>query len=134
MAMLLDNNILSTHLKRPDLTFSKFVQHGGQICTSQIVVAELYTWCFKAANEVKRERRRASVVQLLADVPPLPFDDDCAWKFGELRARFRDDEAGSLDLMIAATAIIRDLTVVTNDRDFDIIKERLPDLHVIDWL
>ncbi len=57
MGLLLDTNILSTHLKRPDLTFSKFTQHGGRLCTSQIVVAKLYAWCFTFGDPHERAPR-----------------------------------------------------------------------------
>jgi predicted nucleic acid-binding protein len=130
MGLLLDTNILSTHLKRPDLTFSKFTQHGGQLCTSQIVVAELYAWCFTFGDP---HERRATVDRLLADVPPLAFDDECSWTFGELRARLGSAFA-VLDLMIAATAIVREAIAVSHDADFKLMQAHVAELQVVDWL
>lgn len=134
MALLLDTNILSTHLKQRALTFSRMIQHAGQLCTSQIVVAELYAWCCATDDEMNRLRRRQSVDYLLRDVPPLPFDDECSWKFGELRNMFGTHEAESLDLMIAATALVLDFTVVSHDDDFLKMRVKVPELNVVDWL
>ena len=86
MGLLLDTNIISTHLKRPDMTFSKFVQHDGQLCTSQIVVAELYVWCWLSPNSIQR---RQKVDAILTQAQPIAFDGECAWRFGELRERSR---------------------------------------------
>jgi predicted nucleic acid-binding protein len=110
------------------------IQYGGQLCTSQIVVAELYAWCCSTDDEIHRRHKRDSVVRLLKDVPPLPFDNECSWKFGELRNVFGAHEAESFDLMIAATALVRDLTVVSHDDDFLKMTIKVPELNVVDWL
>jgi tRNA(fMet)-specific endonuclease VapC len=70
---------------------------------------------------------------LLADVAVVSFDDTSAKEFGRLRGTLaRQGVAVSrIDLMIAAVALTRNLTLVThNTVDF----ENIPDLRVQDWL
>jgi tRNA(fMet)-specific endonuclease VapC len=47
----------------------------------------------------------------------LSFDEPCAEKFGERRGtlRRRGIEVGPMDLMIAAAALVHDLTLVTHN-------------------
>ena len=129
MGLLLDTNIVSTHLKRPALTFSKFTQHGGQLYTSQIVVAELYVWCCQSSDPL---RRRLTVDDLLTKVRPVAFDSECAWRFAELRTALKEHDA--VDLMIAATALVHNHVLVSHDEHFNGIRARFPDLRVVDWL
>jgi predicted nucleic acid-binding protein len=44
MSFLLDTNICAAHLKRPSGLIHRFVQHGGGLFISTIVLGELYTW------------------------------------------------------------------------------------------
>ena len=96
MALLLDTTILSMHLKRPDLTFTRFITHGGQLCTSQVVVGELYAWAYLAKTRESHENRVESIENLRSQVEVLPFDDNCAKKFGELKAEI-GTAAGAVD-------------------------------------
>ena len=43
MSFLLDTNICSAHLRRPAGLAHRMIQYGGRLCTSEIVVAELYS-------------------------------------------------------------------------------------------
>ena len=129
MGLLLDTNIISTHLKRPGSTFSKFNQYSGQLYTAQIVVAELYVWCAQAANS---HGRRMRVDDLLKQVKPIAFDNDCAWKYAEIRVRCGAHDLA--DLMIAATALVHNHVVVSHDRHFNDIASKVADLQVVDWL
>jgi predicted nucleic acid-binding protein len=60
-------------------------------------------------------------------------DRRIAEKFGEIRARLLDHgrSVAGMDLLIAATALIHDLTLVThNTIDF----RSIPDLRLSDWI
>jgi tRNA(fMet)-specific endonuclease VapC len=51
----------------------------------------------------------------------MEFDNDCAMEFGRLRVQLRRKGVtiGAMDLLIAATALVHDLTLVTNnEQDF----------------
>ena len=64
---------------------------------------------------------------------PIPFDADCAEEFGRVRADLRRQgiSVDDMDLLIGATALVYDLTVVThNTRHF----RQIPGLRLEDWL
>lgn len=130
MSFLLDTNVISEHLRRPSGLTHRFVQHSGRLYTSTICLAELYVWAFR------RDRSTpvvATLNQLLEDiVAPLVFDNDCAEEFGRLRINLRSRGLGidGMDLMIAATATLYDLTLVThNTAHF----QEIPGLRLRDW-
>jgi predicted nucleic acid-binding protein len=73
------------------------------------------------------------LLDLLNDVRVLEVTEDIARKFGELRAALFDAglSVPEMDLMIAATALVHNLTVVThNVQDF----ANVPGLSIDDWL
>ena len=75
----------------------------------------------------------ASIQDLLRDVQVLPFDEECALRFGQVRGELlrKGISVNTTDLMIAAMAIVHDLTLVThNSSDF----RGVPQLRMEDWL
>ena len=67
------------------------------------------------------------------EVRRLDFDDDCAKRFGQVRAELLERGVGvsPLDLRIAAVALVHDLTLVThNTADF----RNIPGVRLEDWL
>jgi tRNA(fMet)-specific endonuclease VapC len=61
----------------------------------------------------------------LAPLEVLPFDEAAVWVYGELRADLerRGEAIGALDTMIAAHALSRGATLVTNNlREFSRVK------------
>ena len=70
--------------------------------------------------------------QFFANLPSLPFDDDAAEHFGDIRATLarQGKPIGPYDLQIAAIARAHGLIVVThNTREFT----RVPGLMLEDW-
>jgi tRNA(fMet)-specific endonuclease VapC len=119
MSYLLDTDICSAHLKRPSGLTHRFVQHSGRLHIPSIVLGELYAWAYRR-NEPKSLIDRIES-ELLPDVRVLDFDRDCAIEFGQLRGTLlkRGIAVSRSDLLIAATALFHDLTLVThNTRDF----------------
>ncbi len=109
----------------------RFVQHAGRLYTSSVALAELYDWAFRRTDPAAA----VAVVDkmLLHEVATIGFDDDCAKECGRLRVELRRQGIGTaaLDLLIAAVALLYDLTLVThNTKDF----ERIPGLRLEDWL
>ena len=94
-------------------------------------LAELYDWV-NGRNDP--DPLRASVQKLLThEVGLIPFDADCAEEFGRVRADLRRQgiSVDNMDLLIGATALVYDLTVVTNNtRHF----RHIPGLRLDDWL
>jgi tRNA(fMet)-specific endonuclease VapC len=73
------------------------------------------------------------LLKLLSDVTILDADQTAAWKFGEVRAQLLDQgqPVAAVDLMIAATALVKGYTVVThNTQHFS----KVPGLTVEDWM
>jgi predicted nucleic acid-binding protein len=131
VSFLLDTNVLSVHLRRPSGLFHRFVQHSGRLYTSSVSLSELYVWVFGRPDPVPT---RAAVEKLITyEVNVIPFDADCAEEFGRLRAKLRPKgvNVDNMDLLIAATALVYDLTLVThNTAHF----ENIPNLRLEDWL
>jgi tRNA(fMet)-specific endonuclease VapC len=67
-------------------------------------------------------------VRFFSTIPVVPFDMACELQFQALRAmRLR---VGSRDLRIAATALVQNVVLITqNRRDF----EQVPGLRLDDW-
>jgi tRNA(fMet)-specific endonuclease VapC len=130
VSFLLDTDICSAHLKGDRQVWQKFLQHTGQLHISTISLGELYTWaCRKGVSP----KRRQSLQDLLQDVTALDVTAAVSEKFGELRAELLDAGQGTpdMDLLIAATALVHDFTLVThNVKDF----AKVPGLRVQDWL
>ena len=130
MSFLLDTDICSFHLRgRPSL-ISRFIQYSGRLSISTISLGELYTWGFSAPNPTTRTRL---IQELLTDVTLLPFDANCAERFGKLEAALIPNgiTVPAVDLMIASVALTHDLTMVThNTKHYDSI----PGLRLEDWL
>lgn len=68
-------------------------------------------------------------------VSPPPEGDariSVAERLADLLARARDERrrAGAMDAIIAATALVHDLVVWTQDDDFEVIAELAPELRV----
>jgi predicted nucleic acid-binding protein len=82
---------------------------------SIISLAELYRGVFNSANPERNERR---LEEFLQDVSIVELDKETCTIYGRERARLQ--RAGRLisdmDLLIAATALRHDLTLLTNNR------------------
>ena len=131
MSYLLDTNICSAHLKRSAGLTHYFIQHSGRLSVPTIVVGELYTWAHHHPTPQLFIDRIEN--DLLRDIIVLDFDKACCIEFGRLNGRLltRGIVVSPPDLIIAATALVHDLTLVThNTRDF----QKIPDLRLEDWL
>ncbi len=97
---------------------------SGRISVSSITVAELYEGAFNSANP---QARLVVFRHFLSPYAVLNLNDGIAEQFAEARAflRRRGEMIPDLDLMIGATALYYDLTLLTfNVRHF----QRIPDL------
>jgi predicted nucleic acid-binding protein len=130
MSFLLDTDTCSAHLKQKGNLTHKFLQHMGRLHISVITVGELYTWALRANASPQRS---LALSDLLDDVQVIAIDEVIAHKFGEVRASLLDIgmSVQEMDLMIAATALVHNLTVVThNVQDC----ANVPGLAIDDWL
>jgi predicted nucleic acid-binding protein len=62
----------------------------------------------------------------------LPYDEAVAERLAGLiaAARTRGRRAGAMDAIIAATALVHDLAVWTQDDDFEVLADLAPELRV----
>ncbi len=130
MSFLLDTNTCSAYLKGKRAVGNRFLQYTGGLHVSAITMGELYTWALRAAAH---PGRAASVYDLLNDLTLLDVTRDVARTFGELRAERFDRclPPPEMDLLIASTALVHDLTLVThNAKDYI----NVPGLRMTDWL
>jgi tRNA(fMet)-specific endonuclease VapC len=130
VSFLVDTDICSAHLKQSGKVTARFVQYMGRLHVSAVTVAELFTWALRAKAPPQRLR---GVLDMVNDMTFVPVDQDVARKFGELRAALLDagQPKPQMDLLIAATALVHGMTLVThNTRDYMAI----PGLTLDDWL
>jgi predicted nucleic acid-binding protein len=87
---------------------------------SVVTLAELQAGVL-AASDTQVRARRLATVDALADIAVLPVDESVALAWARLRVYLAETSqwVNANDLWIAATAISRDLPVVTQDSDFD---------------
>ncbi len=101
----------------------------NSIYTCSVVRAELVFGSFRSSHP---EENLIRVKRLLNRFKSVPFDDQAADVYGEIRAQLTGQGLiiGPNDLMIAATALVHGLTLVThNTREF----ERVKGLLIEDW-
>lgn len=128
---MLDTNVCIRVLRdRPPSARARFNAEAGGLCISAVTLAELL---HGAAKSDRLAEKRHEVERLTARLEVLPFDDEAAGHFGDIRAGLERQGRviGPYDLMIAAHARSRGLAVVTgNLGEFS----RVPGLRCEDWL
>ena len=101
----------------------------SQIRVSSVTRAELLYGARRSARVAENLRLLAA---FFAPLVSLPFDDSCAEQYGALRASLAaaGRPIGPDDLLIAATALAHDATLVTHNlRQFS----RVAGLKIEDW-
>jgi tRNA(fMet)-specific endonuclease VapC len=105
------------------------VVSAEDVSVSVVTLAEAWTGCRKSQSPDKWLRAWRHFV---TPFRILDFDSECADASSRIRARLerKGTMIGGNDCMIAATALIHDLTLVThNTGEF----RRVPRLRIVDW-
>lgn len=100
-----------------------------QLRLCSVVKAELYVGAEKSN---RTQENLQTLESLFADLISLDFDDEAAREYGKIRTQLERDGTpiGPNDLMIAATAIANQSTLVThNVSEFS----RIEKLQIEDW-
>lgn len=131
MKYLLDTNACILLLNRASSRLAdRFRQASpSRLRLCSIVKAELLYGARKSVRPVEMEQK---LRRFFAPLKSLPFDDQCAQWAGTLRSEMeRSGTAiGPNDLLIAATTLAFDVTLIThNVREFG----RVPGLRLEDW-
>ncbi len=131
MRYMLDTNICIYIIKhKPIEVIKNFLNHDpDEICISSITYAELMCGVKKSQAE---KCNLLALTLFLSPISIVPFDDNAAERYGEVRANLekRGLPIGDMDMLIASHAKSMGLTVVTNNtREF----ERVEGLKMEDW-
>jgi len=128
---MLDTNVCIQVIKnRPEALRTRFNANAASLCISVVTLSELL---YGAEKSARPEANRINVEQFTARLEVLPFDDDAAAHYGDIRATLERQRTpiGAYDMMIAAHARAHGLVIVTNNtREFT----RVQGLRVEDWL
>lgn len=132
MKFYLDTNICIYFLKGqyPQLLQAMMSHSPDDIKIASIVKAELR---FGAEKSQKREANLEKIGKFLLPFEVVPFDDKAAVEYSILRANMEriGDLIGPNDLIIAATVLAHNGTLITNnEKEFG----RVPGLAVENWI
>ena len=131
MKFMLDTNICIYAMKnKPEIVQQKINQNIQQgLCISSITLAELEHGVQKSINKATNAANLKNFVQIISI---LPFDKESAVEYGKICAYLQKNGTpiGPFDTLIAAHALSKNLTLITNNvREF----ERVPDLKFENW-
>ena len=131
MRYLLDTNICIYAIKKkPAKVLERLTSlDPKEVGVSSITVAELEYGVEKSSNP---QKNREALINFLAPLTILPFNDKAACHYGDIRAYLEKKgiPIGCMDLLIAAHARSLSLTLVTNnEREFS----RVPGLLIENW-
>jgi tRNA(fMet)-specific endonuclease VapC len=127
MKYLLDTNQIVYYLRQEQRVVDDLQSRKQEgLAVSAISVGELYEGIFRATDPAAAEQ---VLRNFLSEVTVVPVDEEIGRVFGQERARLRQVGLlmSDLDLLIAATALHNDLTLLTADQAFD----RVQNLNVI---
>ena len=132
MNFMLDTNICIYIIKRKPLNvLERFKQTEiSQIGISAITLSEL---SYGVSKSSKPAQNQMALAQFIAPLEILPYDDNAAQYYGNLRTLLEKQGTtiGSLDMLIAAHALSVACTLVTNNtKEFS----RIPNLKIENWV
>jgi len=131
MKYFLDTNICIYIIKKqPASVIQRLTKTAiDDVAISSITYSELEYGVSKSQHQAKN---KIALMEFLAPLTIIPFDDLAAERYGELRADLEriGKIIGNMDLLIAAHALSINLTLVTNnEKEF----KRVPDLKIENW-
>ncbi len=132
MKLMLDTNICIYIIKQqPESVLKRFLDYQvGDISISTITLSELRFGVAKSKHQTKNTK---ALEEFLIPLEILPFDEDAAQAYGEVRASLEEagTPLGAMDMVIAAHAVSQGLALVTNNiREFSCVSN----LTIVDWV
>ena len=132
MKFMLDTNTCIYVIKRnPPNVIKRFKQTEiSQIGISSITLSELL---YGVSKSSKPEQNKIALMQFVAPLEILPYDDEAAQYYGDLRTHLEKQGTpiGSLDMLIAAHALSIACTLITNNEKEFI---RIPNIKIDNWV
>lgn len=131
MKYILDTNVCIQILKGTSQLIKTRIANisNEDIALPSVVRFELFYGANKSQNP---EKKQVLIREFLGSFSSIPLDDQIAEKSGEIRAALEKvgTPIGPYDLIIAATAIVNDVTLVThNTKEFSRVKA----IKLEDW-
>jgi tRNA(fMet)-specific endonuclease VapC len=115
---LLDTNVCIAFLDGADSQVRDrlLALASDEVALCSVVKAELL---YGARHSARVDENLTRLSAFFAPFRSLPFDDDAAERYGEIRAQLRRAglPIGANDMLIAAIAVAADATVVTRNQD-----------------
>lgn len=104
---------------------------NGEARISVATLTELGVGIRMATSPNLRQLREATLAAAARFIA-LPYDELVAERLADLLAAARRQRrrAGAMDAIVAATALVHDLDIWTQDDDFDILAELSPQLRI----
>ena len=131
MKYLIDTNICIYIMnKRPVKVIKKFKHFEiGEVGLSTITVSELQ---YGVAKSNQKELNRQRLIEFITPLEILTYDELAAEAYGHIRIQLEKSgrPIGPLDTLIAAQALSRNLTLITNNEAEFI---RVENLKVENW-
>ncbi len=95
-----------------------------EFAISVITLGELHAGVL-AARDIETRTRRLATLEALASIYVLPINEEVALIWAYLRARLADvgRRLNVNDSWIAATALVHDLPIVTQDSDYSVLSD-----------
>jgi len=132
MKYMLDTNMcIYIITRKPQAVVERFLHTEiSQIGISSITLSELMYGVCKSS---KPEQNQMALTQFMAPLEILPYGDDAAQYYGDLRVHLEKQgtSIGSLDMLIAAHALSTACTLITNNEKEFI---RIPNLNIENWV
>ena len=131
MKYYLDSNICIFYLRNPQGELARKINsfNNDDIKIPAVVKGELLTGAMKST---RRDRNINEVLAFLGQFEIIPFDDDSAWTYGEIKSalELKGQPIGYNDTIIAATVLAHNGILITNNtREFI----RVEGLECEDW-
>ena len=128
---MLDTNICIYIIKERSEQVIERLRHTriSDVGVSTITLSELE---YGAAKSSRPEQNKVAILEFLAPLEILPYDDMAAREYGKTRAYLEKQgtPVGSMDMLIAAHALsLKCILVTNNESEF----RRIPALKIENW-
>jgi len=128
---MIDTNIcIYVQKKKHPSVLKKFKENFFRLCISAVTYAELVVGVEKSE---KKEKNIVALRDFMRFLEVVPFDIEAAKEYGIIRAKLEKGGKviGNNDMMIAASAKVKNMILVTNNiREF----ERVDGLRLENWV
>jgi tRNA(fMet)-specific endonuclease VapC len=130
MSFLLDRDTCEHWIRGAQRVANAAVQHQGRLHISAATVMALELWLLHARTPSRHLQGYGAILQQDSVVI---IDEDVAHRAASVGARLTGQRPRltPIDLLVAATALVHGLTLVTHDLQH---YARVPGLTIVDWL